>query len=259
MERVMMKKYTLVVAVILLVAWMAPTAQAHMLWLNASQHYTEPGETIWIEIGWGHKYPRDQFISAGRIKKIYAVGPDGKESSVEMIFPSFYKFTPSAKGVYQIFAELSPGFSSITTQGHKRGNKKELKNVVTCRRYRMNTKTFIQVGGTNLVNEIKSNGLLEIVPMKDLKNLKVGNVLPLKIMFNGSPLAGAQLYLANERYIKDQEHSWVKEKLSDSNGMVHVKLTEKGAWSFNVEHSTPYPDTTECDNYLYRTSLTIGF
>ena len=82
---------------------------------------------------------RHELMKEGRIERVYAVSPDGRETDVEKIFPAFYKFTPETQGIVQ------------------------------------------------------------------------------------------------------------------------VRLTSAGPWMFTTTHEIPYPDRDECDKYLYRTSLTIGF
>ena len=146
---------------------MTISAQAHMLWLNVSNYYPDVGDIVWVEIGWGHKYPRDEVIGEGWLEQVYAINPKGEKVFLEKIFPSFYRFVPKLRGAYLIVAKLKPGFVSITTEGHKLGNKKQLKNVVSCFKYIMNAKALIEVGG-------KSNGFscitgepLEIIPLKD--------------------------------------------------------------------------------------------
>jgi len=225
---------------------------------NASNYSPDPGETVWIEIGWGHKYPRDQVMTEGRLERVYIIDAKGQELPVEKIFPSFYKFTPRTKGAYQIIAKLNPVFLSKTTEGRKLGNKKSLSNVVSCTQYIMNGKAMIEVGGDKEGFSRQTAEPLGILPLKDPGSLAVGDTLPVKIVFEGKPLAGAKLQCTYTGYEADKEKHWAVEKDSDSKGIVRVKLNANGQWLFNTSHTTPYPDKSEADEYSYRTSLTIG-
>ncbi len=253
-----MKKLNLIITLGILITCIVTSAQAHMLWLNASNYAPKPGETVWIEIGWGHKYPRDQVMTEGRLERLYVIDAKGQELSVKKIFPSFYKFTPLTKGVCQIVGKLNPVFISKTTEGRKLGNKKSVSDVVSCTQYIMNAKAMIEVGGDKEGFSRQSTELLEILPLKDPGSLAVGDTLPVKIMFKGKPLAGTKLQCTYTGYEADKEKHWAVEKESDSKGIVRVKLNSKGQWLFNTNHKAPYPDKSEADEYSYRTCLTIG-
>lgn len=253
-----MRKAILVIASIALVIYAAAPAHAHLLWFNISQYETKPGETVWIEIGWGHKYPRDLSISDKWLEQVYVLDPKGREIGVEKIFPGFHRFTPTTKGAYQVIAKLKSGFLSITTDGHKLGSKKELTDVVSCLRYVMNAKALIEVGGKKNGFSETNNEPIEIVPLKDPAGLKVGDTLPVQVMFEGKPLLGAKLQVSNTAHASEEKIDWVIEQDSDSEGIVRVKLDSAGQWLFKANHKTPYPDKTEADEYSYTTSLTVG-
>ena len=254
-----MKKLGAIIVVSLLLILTATSTQAHMLWFNTNDYTPDPGKTVWLEIGWGHKYPRHEAINEGWIERVYALDPNGQEVAVEKIFPAFYRFTPTTKGTYRIIANLKSGFLSITEQGHKLGSKKDVTDVVSCFQYIMNAKALIEVGGKKDGFSRRSEELLEIIPLKDPASLKLGDTLPLKIMFQGKPLAEIKLQGTYSGFKTDKKNPWAVEKNSDSQGVVQVKLTSKGQWLFKTNHKTPYPDKAEADEYSYSTSLTIGF
>ncbi len=254
-----MKKLAAIIAVSILLILTATSTQAHMLWFNTNDYAPDPEETVWLEIGWGHKYPRHEAINEGWIERVYAVDPNGQEVAVEKIFPAFYRFTPTTKGTYRIIANLKSGFLSITKKGHKLGSKKDVTDVVSCFQYIMNAMTLIEVGGKKDGFSRRSEELLEIIPLKDPASLKLGDILPLKIMFQGKPLAETKLQGTYSGFKADGKNHWAVEKDSDSQGVVQVKLTSKGQWMFKTNHKTPYPDKTEADEHSYSTSLTIGF
>lgn len=254
-----MKKLSSIIATIFCLTLMSVSAQAHMLWFNLSNYQPGAGETVWVEIGWGHKYPRDQVIGEGWLERVYAINPEGKKVTLERIFPSFYRLVPREKGAYLIVCELKSGFLSITTSGHKLGNKKQFKNVVSCFKYIMNAKALIEVGGKSDGFSRMAGEPLEIIPLKNPANLKPGDTMPLKIVFKGKPLAQVNLQAIYAGYKTDEKHHWAVEKKSDSDGVVRIKLNPKGQWMFKVNYKSPYPDRSEADQYSYTTSLTLSF
>ena len=254
-----MKKLIGIITLGIMLTGIASVAKAHILWLNASNYAPQVGETIWLEIGFGHAYPRDELMKEGRIERVYAISPDGRETAAEKIFPAFYKFTPETEGTHMIVAVLKPGFVSKTTDGRKLGNKKSLKEVVSCFAFRMTAISVITVGSKNVSLPPKTGKTLEIRALKNPSGLQPGDVLPLQIIFKGKPLAGVSLKAACKHCVTDKKHPWAQESESNSEGIVHIKMSSGGPWMFTTTHEIPYPDTDECDNYLYRTSLTIGF
>ena len=254
-----MRKVISIILAGMLITLTAASAQAHMLWFNTNQHKADPGETVWLEIGWGHKYPRHEAIKEGWIEDVYALTPNGEKIAVEKIFPAFYRFTPTVEGTYRIIANLKSGFLSITKQGHKLGSKKDVTDVVSCFQYIMNAKALIEVGGKKDGFSRRSEELLEIIPLKDPASLKLGDTLPLKIMFQGKPLAETKLQGTYSGFKANEKNHWALEKNSDSEGIVRVKLSTKGQWLFKTGHKIPYPDKAEADEYSYSTSLTFGF
>ena len=254
-----MRKAIFIILAGMLITLTAASAQAHMLWFNTNQHKADPGETVWLEIGWGHKYPRHEAMKEGWIERVYALDPNGQEVAVEKIFPAFYRFTPTTKGTYRIIANLKSGFLSITEQGHKLGSKKDVTDVVSCFQYIMNAKALIEVGGKKDGFSRRSEELLEIIPLKDPASLKVGDTLPVKVIFRGKPLAGAKVQGIYSGFKTDEKKHWAVEEESDSEGIVRVRLSSKGQWLFKTGHKIPYPDKAEADEYSYSTSLTVGF
>jgi uncharacterized GH25 family protein len=254
-----MKRLIFIITLGLIFTGITSSVQAHILWLNVNNYAPKAGETIWLEVGFGHKYPRDELMKKGRLERVYAVSPDGRETAVEKIFPAFYKFTPKAQGTYMIVAVLKPGFVSKTTDGRKLGNKKNLKDVVSCFAFRMTALAAISVGAKSDFPFPKTDKILEILPLKNPAGLQTGDILLLGTSFQGKPLAGTTLTAFCRDCATDKEHSWAQESESNSEGIVRIKLTSGGPWMFTTTHEVPYPDPDECDNYLYRTSLTVGF
>lgn len=253
-----MKMSLWTIAVLFFITGVVSTAQGHMLWLNASDYSPSVGENVTIEIGWGHKYPSHEVVKEENIEHIFVRDPEGRELPLERIAPAKYRFSPKAKGQYEVIAKLKPGFVSNTPDGRKLGNKKTLKDVVTCLQFTMNAKTLINAGSKGKAPAHRNSLPLEIIPSGDIGRLKVGDELLLKILFQDKPLKGAKFNAIDEKTAQQQEGKWVQESESDADGMVQVKLISKGSWLFTAIHEIPYSDSSECDKSMYRTTLTVG-
>jgi uncharacterized GH25 family protein len=240
-------------------------AFSHNLWLNVSDYSPKVGESVEIEIGWGHQFPKDEVIGEGIIKEIYALDPAGEKISLKKISSSHFNLKPNRRGSYSLVAMINPVFFSITTKGRKMGNKRELKNVVQCTYYDIRAKGIIAVAGGDKGFSRQVDPVLEIVPLTSPGNLKEGDSFPLKVLFQGKPLSGVYLE-ATYAGCPSQEASFghktvavsfVHKVQTDKHGETVIKLVKKGNWMVKVNHKIPFPDPEECDEYSYSTTLTF--
>ncbi len=252
-----MKMAVLMLAMLIFTIGIVSTAQGHMLWLNASDYSPRVGENVDIEIGWGHKYPKDETVKEESIDKVFVLDPSGREIQLERIAPAKYRFIPKEAGQYEVIVKLKQGFVSNTPDGYKLGNKKTLKEVVSCFRFMMNAKTLINVGSKAKGSTYQSDLPLEIIPTDNINKLKVGDELLLRVIYQGSPLKGAKFNAIDEKTALQQKDKWLQESESDADGMVRIKLVSKGPWLFTTTHEIPYIDSSECDKSMYRTTLTF--
>ena len=252
-----MKKTWMILLTIFFIICIGSIAQAHMLWLNVSNSFPKSGETITIEIGWGHKFPVHEMVNEQNIESIFVRDLTGLKLPVEKIGPAKYNFTPKSDGEYEVIAELKQGFVSNTPDGRKPGNKKTLNNAVSCIHFMMNAKALIKVGLKDSFTPHKSGLPIEIFLPENFKRFKVGDELVLKVLCQGTPLSGVKFSATDENTAQQQQGKWVQESKSDANGIVRIKLVSKGHWLFTVSHEMPYKDLSECDKSLYRTTLTF--
>jgi len=122
----------------------------------------------------------------------------------------------------------------------------------------MSGKTIITVGDKKADVSEKTHNPLEILTMRSPADLKVGDTLPLKVMFEGKPLAGASVIAVYEGFTEEKHH-WAQEVETNADGLVQIKLTANGPWLFTTSHKESYPYKAECDDYSYRASLTLSF
>jgi uncharacterized GH25 family protein len=269
-----MNKRVFVVALCFILTAIPYAAQAHMLWLNASNYAPKAGEPVSIEVGFGHQFPHDEVVKEGRLERVYAVDPSGKELTVEQVSTSVYKFAPPSEGAFQIIAVMKPGFVTKTTDGRKMVSKKECTNPVDCFAYRMVATALISVGAPGAGFAGLSKTSLEVTPLKNPVGLKVGDEIPVKVTFQGKPAKEIKVQAANSENKpaaapeaahgqEGQAHAmhqhWAQEVETNGDGVAVIKVTTGGPWMFMVNHEVPYEDQSECDRYSYRTSLTVGF
>jgi uncharacterized GH25 family protein len=137
----------------------------------------------------------------------------------------------------------------------KMGTKKEVPNANLCFRFDMAAKTLAHVGDPKQGFDRSASSALEIIPLKNANTLKVGQTLPVKVLFQGKPLAGAKIEFTHDGWA-DPEKPFAPLGKTDAKGEIQVKLDKPGRWLLDASHKTPYHNLEECDENFFRASLT---
>ncbi len=265
----------------------APRAFAHMLWLNPSNQAPKVGETVDVGIGWGHTFPAgriDQEVKDDAIEEITALDPDGQTVQLEQESKSNYKLKVEKEGVYLVSARIKPVSFSLTAEGRKIGDKKQVQNADKCTSFNMSAKALVVAGDGSKNLSTPTKLPLELVPLKNPASLKKGDVLPVKVTFNGEPLAGMTLKATHAGYEEPaaaapaaekpattqgeaskgeagKEHkggpSYPFETVTDAKGEASIKLDSAGWQLVVLSHKTPYPDAEVCDESMYSETFTF--
>jgi nickel transport protein len=244
------------IALLMLGLGFGSLAGAHSLWFNVDGHGCSVNEPVKIELGWGHKFPKGAEIKEGMLNQVFALAPDGKKIPLKRISNTLFEFVPPQKGVYVISGNVHPGFVSKTTKGYKMGPKSSFEQVLSCFRYDLRGKTYLYAGEP-LGMPVKTVGdPLEIIAMENPSGLKRGSDLPVKVLFNGAPLAHAEVH-ATYAGFSDQSLAFAMTVKTDENGIAKITLSEKGEWFVSATHEIPYPDKKECDTQKYNATLTF--
>jgi len=251
-----MKKIWKIIILALAAGLILPVnTQAHMLWLLVNKEAPKVGETVQVEIGWGHKFPKDEDIKEERLGAVKAIGPDGEELKLKKISTTQYELAPPKSGVYILCAQVRPDFLTKTKDGFKLQSKKGVAEVVNCFRFDMAAKTLLNVGRQEHGFERRAQSSLEIMPLKNPRTLKKGAVLSVKVMFQGKPLAGVEVKVAHEKPA-DPVKPLVSLGKTDEKGEIQVTVDRPGRWLLLASHKTPYENPEECDENFYTASLT---
>ncbi len=245
-------------ALILAAALALPgSAQAHIFWLLADQDSPQVNAPVQVEIGFGHKFPKDEELKEGRLGSLTALGPTGQVVPLKKISTTRYEFVPPAAGYYLINAQLAPGFVTRTREGMKLQSKKGVPDANLCFRFDMAGKTLVNVGGQPQGFEQNAKSSLEIMPLKAPQALKAGDELPIRVLFQGKPAPGVEIKATYEGWA-DPENPFALKDKTDAAGEFRLKAGKPGKWLVVATHKTPYHDREECDENLYTASLTFS-
>ncbi len=231
------------------------TVQAHLFWLLPEPAVSEAGKPVQVEIGFGHKFPKDEELKGERLQFVKILAPDGKEVPVKQAAAGRYEFIPAKTGTYLVVAQMVPGFVTHTPQGMVMQSKKGVPDANLCFRFDFAAKTAVTIGQASGF-ERPMPVSLEIVPLKSPAALQAGETLPVRVLFQGKPLPDVEIKATHDQWQDPKEMFPVQGK-TDAQGEYTLRIDKPGRWLLAVYHKTPYHDLAECDENLYLGTLTV--
>lgn len=227
---------------ILLCAALLP-AQAHEFWLEPSSYEPAPKSEINVALRVGQKFVGDAVPRNNPLISRFAlidsrgehpiVGDDGDEPA------GFANVT--AGGLALLVFRNKPSSIELEAEKFEAYLKAEgLDQVIKQRRERGETtkpsrelysrcaKSILHVGGAKAApgGHDRVVGLtLELVPEADPAELALGGALPVQLLFQGKPLAGALVKALSQQHPQDSF-----EQRTDAQGRVSLRFPSRGIW-----------------------------
>lgn len=252
-------------------------AAAHDFWIQPEAFRLEPGDATSITLQVGHGDDRQRsLIPLGRIIRFSASGPDAVMIDLK---PSLRLGGDKADGVIRLPAPgayvlaletdnrarshlsaarfnaylkaegLTPALEARIRSGRTGAEGSE--------RYGRVAKSIVQVGSAGAQAPVtQAIGLsLEIVPEVTPYAEPRPAALPVRVLFEGRPIAGALIKLTD----LDRDEAPVAIRLTDEAGRASFPMPETGSWLLNVVWTKPAPAVSEVDFDTVFSSLSFGF
>jgi len=243
-------------------------AEAHSLWINATRYFVElerPKTTVYI--GWGHRFPADDIPRPGLIRGTWLICPDGRRVELRLSKGGFGATTVKfdREGTYILTADVTPGFYTMVLDDmgelhHILGPKTEAKGkVLLSLYYEQYAKALVTVGMGDGNFSRTVGQRLEIVPLSDPARLKVGDFLPVKVLFEGKPASFCWLFATYAGFSTDQD-AYAYATDAGLDGTARIKLLHSGQWLVRaVLKRPPSPGRRgKCDWESYTATLTFA-
>jgi len=258
---------------LLLGALATPALQAHNFWIEPTAFTPAPGQRVAVRLRVGQELqgdpvPRDPSL----MKRFVTVGPNGAEVTV----PGVPNTEPAgflalqAPGLYTIVYESGRSAVELEAAKFETYLKEEGLETVSARRARQgkttaparevfsrSAKSLLAVGdgsGPGFDRFDRVLGLrLELVAEKNPYALAGGGELPVRLLYEGKPLAGS-LVMALQR----GRPGAVASARSDSKGRATLKLDRPGLWLIKAVHMIPAPADAGADWESFWASLTFA-
>jgi uncharacterized GH25 family protein len=259
---------------LLAVAWAGP-ALAHDFWLQPLHFNLAPQTSTSLTIQVGHGPFRSRWSGAiDRVVLMRSYGPDGALDQKNALHPSPDKDGDigfKAPGTYVVAFQSNYARSElpfiryndyINVEGLTPAieQRARAKATETPGReiYSRRAKALIRVGDTAAPQPwvTRPVGLsLEIVPEKNPYALAPKEDLPVRIFFEGKPLAGALVKLTSLEF----DVRPIAMHRSDAQGRAFFTLPRTGAWLVNVIWTKPIQGNPDADFDTTFSSLTFGY
>ena len=230
-------------------------AHAHDPWFLLPSYNIAPGGSSPVYIGYGHVFPVDGFLEKKNVKSAEIVSPDGRKSPLKEEEIGYSVSALDEAGAYVLLASQQGGFYTRTKQGNKRQSKEGLKDVINCSYSMKSAKALVSVGDAGGAFDRKYDHPLEIIPLTDPADLKVGDFMSVQILMHGEPYS-SEVYATYGGFSPDGAYAYTK--TADNDGKASIKILSSGPWMIKVKAEEPYSDTKICDIQRYTSTLTFG-
>jgi ABC-type Co2+ transport system permease subunit/uncharacterized GH25 family protein len=203
----------------------------------------------WIEkdgasytVVYGHANRRMEYDPA-TVKKVTVCDAAGKPIAFQNEVQGKILTIKPAAPPSVIVAEIDRGYWSKTISGWKHVPKRQAAHVVEAVRSYDYSKSVLSWG--DAAQKPMEGVKLDLVPQENPFDLKVGDTLPVKVVYGGRPLADAELEGDDE-----------KVTTTDPEGIARVPL-KKGRIVISVDHREPLTDDPDADFVSVITTLTF--
>lgn len=249
-----MRRWISALFLVLLVLGQAGPATAHLFWLVPDKDQVAPGETVIVEVGFGHQFPGERDLKPGQLHWLRVTDSEGREVPARQLSHDRYEFTPPAPGYYRIQAELKPGFVSRTPTGMKLGTKKEVPEAEYSFHFIFQAQALIRAGEAPAARFPAAISGLELQPQQPPVGLAAGAALPLRLCFNGQPLPDAKIEIVGAGE-KDAHQPGLPPLVTNAQGEAVFTVPASGPWLLVAGYKLPYPDRQVADEIFYRQFL----
>lgn len=202
---------------------------AHSLWITMKKYQLNSEEETTYFIGYGHKYLAEESKVINQeeryqkmFKRIVLVDPKGKQS---VLIPE------KGTGSFKVIKE---GIYVLCLKSERKANEP----YGPSGKY---AKALVHVGDKDNGFSYECGFRIELIPLRDPYSLKVGEFLPIKVLFEGNPLS-TFVYGTYAGY-KPVEDAFPVIARSNKDGIAKIKITNPGEWMIFVSHHVDYSAT----------------
>ena len=230
-----LSKYSALTLMVILLMLLPSSLFAHDFWIEKmGSHFM---------VVYGHGSQRLEFDSS-KLKMLKAFDLEGREMRVvsEKRAGGVLLKTEASPSLF--FVAVDDGYWSKTIYGWRNLPKRKATRVVEAIRSYYYSKAILLWG--DICQRPLSEAQLEIVPLENPIKMRPGEVLPVRVLYQGTPLSGVE--------VEAGDHE--KVAVTDKEGIARVKLS-KAHPVLSVKHKEPIRNDPDADFLATTSTLTF--
>lgn len=212
----------------------AGSVTAHDLWLNLDRHFLETAGKTDAKIVFGHNYPYyGLLVAQEEVSEFFYLSPSGQKTKIQKTWEEFSGESYGQPAGARVGSVRCPqkGTYIVAAARKRKGDKTH----VPSEKY---AKSALVVGkGSEEISKPVGHRI-EIVPLKNPTDVKAGDLLPVKVLYEGNPLS-TYVYGTFAGYFSEDEPFPVIAK-SDAVGVAQVKIERPGVWMVVCNHKVDF-------------------
>jgi uncharacterized GH25 family protein len=232
-------------------------ASAHEFIVKPGIFAAKAGETITATVYSTHSFIKGEEIEDAAVTRAFIVS-DGRRTPIALqpdqarLVYSGALQVPTDKP-FVLSGQRAPIMLATTAEGSKLGTRKDFPNARLVRAIEKFSKAFINTGdGDDWSKPVGDR--LEIMIKKSPAAIKVGDEVPVQVLYDGRPIA-TKLYATYDGFsARNMTFAFYAEMEETETG--YVKITHPGTWIIRAEHIDD-TKTDEIDRYLARAVLVL--
>lgn len=243
----------------------AAPAFAHELILKPSSMTAAKGEELPIELQSTHIFIVKEevedisTIKAGIFHDGKLVKSELKPNEPDLRIDFSVKIPEGAQSAI-VIANKTGDVWSVTPDGWRAGTRKSLEDQgIKVTRASLTDKFSKAIINPSVSDKNFSTVVgqeLEVVPVTNPADAKVGQYFRVKILFKGQPLAG-QVFATYDGFVKEYQNTYAYSTESDAEGIANIKITSSGLWIIRASKDNEPGVAGEYDTRSLRSILTI--
>ena len=255
----MLKRVTILALILVLVSI---PAYSHELTIKAHSTAMKAGEPFPVTVQSAHKFivPEEveilERVKAGIIEDGKFIPSELKANEPELCID--FTVTPKDLSQSVILVATKDGESwCVTNEGGKSGSRKDLEaqglKVISSNKYDKYAKAIFNTSHDDKNFASVLGFPLEIIPVTNPADAKVGEYFHVKILLNGQPYTGP-VWATYDGFVTEYENTYAYYTEAE-NGEAHVKITAPGWWGIRAAQSGLPGVEGDYDNLNLRTFL----
>ncbi|RZB33103.1 MAG: hypothetical protein SRB2_04168 [Desulfobacteraceae bacterium Eth-SRB2] len=238
-------RYVFVTVSVMFVLSMSSFAYAHFEWLVPHTWQLEKGQKTRIILAYGHSFPTSEQLIDYRTYSLSMTTPDGHKQTLKPVVKEKWVEAEAQiqqSGIYLFTSEVLGEISKWvkTTEGYKDSSKEKIVEEDVVEKwwvYRL-CKSVVRAGKDGGGYSRVLGGKIEIIPLDDPTNIRCGEMLKVKVLFQGKLLSDSPVYSVYGGFKAPSHDDWYYQKVTtDKEGTAEINIDKKGAWILFADKS----------------------